>query len=167
MKASQVQGSEAERARVAAAIRESRLGTELPEDAIDFLSRYGTYQEAPAGAEILHQDDLDSSLLILHSGRAEVSAYADEPIYRLSPGMIFGEVALLDEKPRSATVRAVEDCTLIVLAAEGVHRLIEESPALGVALLRNLAKLLCTRIRAGNQQIAALLTSEELREGKV
>ena len=150
------------------AIAESYLSEGFADDrAIDRLASLGVRRRYAAGEVIVKQDEPEDHLLIMASGRAEISTFMDEPLYYLKPGMPFGEVALIDEKPRSATVRAQETTEVVLLPAHELRALMSNQPALGVIVLRNLARVLCARVRASNQQIAALLTIEELRENKV
>ena len=151
---------------IRAAIAESYLADGLDDDAINHLATLGIRRRYAAGEIIVKQDESDEHLLILAKGRAEISTFMDEPMYYLKPGMPFGEVALIDEKPRSATVRAQESSEVVLLPAEELRALMYERPALGLVVLRNLARVLCSRVRASNQQIAALLTVEELRENR-
>ncbi len=146
------------------ALSESYLADGLDESAISFLAKLGTRRRYAASEVIMRQDDVESHLLILVTGRAEISTFMDEPLYFLTPGMPFGEVALIDEKPRSATVTAVEATEIVVLPAEELRRLMYAHPKIGIVVLRNLARVLCSRVRASNQQIAVLQTIEELRE---
>ena len=151
---------------IRAAIAESYLADGLDDKAIDHLATLGVRRRYAAGEIIVQQDETDENLLILAKGRAEISTFSDEPLYYLRPGMPFGEVALIDEKPRSATVRAQEATEVVMLPAEELRSLMYAHPAMGLIVLRNLARVLCSRVRASNQQIATLLTIEELRENR-
>ena len=151
---------------IRAAIAESYLAEGLDGKAIDRLATLGVRRRYAAGDTIVEQDDAEEHLLIMAKGRAEISTFMDEPLYYLRPGMPFGEVALIDEKPRSATVRAQEPTEVVVLPAAELRELMHAHPAVGLIVLRNLARVLCARVRTANQQIAALLTLEELRENR-
>jgi CRP-like cAMP-binding protein len=145
----------------------SYLAVDLPAYAIDQLVSLAHLREFAAGSSITTQDDDEAHLMVLSTGRAVVRAFSDDPVYTLKPGMLFGEVSLIDEKPRSATVSAVEDSTVVVLPAERVRAMIESDPVVGVTVMRNLARVLCARVRAANQQLAVLMTIEELRDHRV
>lgn len=147
-------------------IAESSLAEDLDENAISAIAALGVMRHFEPEAVIVKQDDTDETLLVLASGTAEVTTFTDEPLYYLRPGMPFGEVALIDEKPRSATVRAKEPTDVVMLPAEGLRSLIFGDPALGVYVLRNIGRVLCSRIRSSNQQVAALLTLDELHENR-
>jgi len=151
---------------VRAAIANSYLADGLDANAIDHLATLGVRRRYEAGEIIVKQDEPEEHLLIMAEGRAEISTFMDEPLYYLRPGMPFGEVALIDEKPRSANVKAQEPSECVLLPAQQLRDLMYAHPALGLIVLRNLARVLCSRVRASNQQIAALLTLEELREGR-
>ena len=71
------------------------------------------------GTEVIHQGTTGDSMFIIASGRAEVtveeSAGHSITIAFLGPGDFFGEMALISEETRSATVRTLEDCQLLEL----------------------------------------------------
>jgi CRP-like cAMP-binding protein len=75
--------------------------------------------EVPAGETIIRQGEAGEECYVLRSGRVEVLArgtQGDERILAtLDPGSLFGEAALLTDGPRNATVRAIEQCTLLAL----------------------------------------------------
>lgn len=164
MKGRTVTGSDADRHLVRQGLEGSSLADGLTADQIDRLSELGELRRYAAGEIIVRQYDSGDNLMVLTSGHAEISTFLDEPLYYVRPGMAFGEIALIDERPRSATVRAQEPSEVIVLPGLALRELLESEPALGLVVMRNLAKVLCGRVRAANQQIAALLTLEELHE---
>jgi len=71
----------------------------------------------------------------------------------LGVGEHFGELSLIDSRPRSAHVIAVEDATLIVLRREDFRRRIEESPTVAWALMQELSR----RLRRADEQIGSLV----------
>ena len=70
--------------------------------------------------------------------------------------LVFGEVALLDRQPRSATVMADEDVVCYVLSEEAFHGLGREHPAIAITLLTNLERELSRRIRRANLMVSEL-----------
>jgi CRP-like cAMP-binding protein len=72
-----------------------------------------------ARQELFHKGDAGSQLFVVVEGRLKAlttSTEGDEVVFNvMGPGEVFGEVALLSESPRSATVRAIERCELLVL----------------------------------------------------
>ena len=71
---------------------------------------------------------------------------------RLGPGEFFGEMALLNEKPRSATVRAVGDVSAVVLDKTEFRAIVLDRPRVALALL----EVLSVRIRHADEQISGL-----------
>lgn len=74
------------------------------------------------------------------------------------PGMVFGEMALLDQSPRSAMVTAETDVDCDLLTREDFDRLGTIHPEIQILLLRNLALLLSAKLRKANHQIGAMDT---------
>ena len=100
---------------------------------------------AAAGNVIIRQGDAGDGLYLVVSGRLRVSVAADgteRVLHDLGRGAIVGEIALLSDRPRAATVRAVRDSDLLLLRASSYTSLIERSPA----LLAELARLLVDRL---------------------
>jgi glutaminase len=81
---------------------------------------------------------------------------AHQRIASLGPGMSFGEMALLGQAVRSATVFADTDVSCRVLEFEALDRLTRDVPELKIALLENLARDLAEKLRRANQWISAL-----------
>jgi len=108
-------------------------------------------EQVPAGEEIFRQGDLEAYLAILTQGLVEIARTSllgrERMLATLFPGSVFGEMSLVDGQPRSATARAVEDSTLLVLPAEGFRRLVDEQPLLGRKLLAHVARLISLRLR--------------------
>jgi len=81
-----------------------------------------------AGATIVERGDTTCDLYIVGRGGLEVVGAAGERIGLVKSGECFGEMALLLGQPRSATVRAVSPCDLLVLDAEDFRRIIADFP---------------------------------------
>ncbi|MBI2763307.1 MAG: cyclic nucleotide-binding domain-containing protein [Chloroflexi bacterium] len=99
--------------------------------------------DVPAGRVLMQQGHLGGEVFVLASGGVRVErngiAIADR-----GPGDVIGEIALLSEGPRTATVTTTEPCRLLVLGHREFHSLMDEQPALRLQILEGLAG----RIRA-------------------
>ena len=82
----------------------------------------------------------------------------DEPVVlgRLGCGAVFGELGVLDGKPRSATVKALTDMDIALLDRAGLARLIDTVPAVACALLGAIMVRVAERVRATNAKVQAL-----------
>jgi CRP/FNR family transcriptional regulator, cyclic AMP receptor protein len=111
---------------------------------------------------IIRQDEPGLGMYIIQNGKAAV---VTEPgniqLSLLSDGDFFGEVALLDETPRSATVVARAHSTVFGFFQSDLFSLIERDPRFGVKIVVRVAKILGDRLRKANQQMEGL--AEEVK----
>lgn len=75
-------------------------------------------------------------------------------IASLGRGKSLGEMALLDDYPRSATVRSKTKSTLLILTRKGFDQLLEQHPQIGIKVLKGLAKLLSMNLRKTSSLLA-------------
>lgn len=120
-----------------------------------------TVVELPASSEAFTAGAEADAMYFLTRGEVGIYLAADEAgeqlVSRLGPAMSYGEAALLDREPRSATVRSLTDVTALRLSFAAFDRL--ESDGLGhlqTKLVRNLARVLATRLRSANAEIRSL-----------
>ncbi|MBC8288013.1 MAG: cyclic nucleotide-binding domain-containing protein [Nitrospinae bacterium] len=113
------------------------------------------------GEEIIQEGTLSDCAYIIDAGRVEVSKKRPNGekhiIGVLNENDIFGEMGLIDGFPRSATVVALEDCTISIMTQEAFNSLAQHNPQALMPILKVLAK----RLRA------TLTLVEDLQEGKV
>ena len=138
-------------------IQESYLCVGMSEAEVEMLAEIAQVHTANELEMIVRQFDTDCDLFIVLEGRVRITASNGDLVARLRVGAVFGEIALLDERPRSASVSAETDCRLLRLPASQVRQLMDGNCALSVILTRNIARTLCSRLRSANQQIEALL----------
>src|SRR5215210_7566178 len=97
----------------------------------------------PKGAVIFWRGDPGSTLYIVESGWVKIVVTGQEGqeavLAVLGPGKFFGDLALLDGRPRSADAVAAEECELWLLGRDALVRAIEAHPRLALALLAALA----------------------------
>jgi MFS family permease len=86
----------------------------LPEGVQERLARALIEFKMPAGAVVCREGDAGDRYYLIAAGRAEVTT-GGQIVNELGPGDAFGEIALLRDVPRQATVRAIEDLTLFAL----------------------------------------------------
>lgn len=95
----------------------------------------------PAGREVMRQGEVGREFAVICSGEAEVERDG-RVIATLGPGDHFGELALLGQIPRNATVRATSELVLEVIDRRAFHTLLEDSPGLTRNLLAATARRL-------------------------
>jgi CRP/FNR family transcriptional regulator, cyclic AMP receptor protein len=105
------------------------------------LSRIAQLTEeiaVPAGKVLIRQGDPGREAFVICDGRAKATIRGKKSAH-LGPGECFGEMALLDAAPRSATVTAESDMRLLVLGSRQFSTLIEDTPAIGRRVLAAVA----------------------------
>jgi CRP-like cAMP-binding protein len=106
--------------------------------------------DVPAGRVLMRQDASGGEMFIIASGGVLVERDGQE-LARMGPGDVVGEMALLSEAPRSATVTTTEPTTLFVLAHREFHSLMDQSAEVRRCVFDAMAK----RIRT-HEEMSAL-----------
>ena len=127
-----------------AALAACRLFGGLDDRTVDLLSAALRSRRYRRDEVIFHADDPGDSLFIVASGSVKIMLSADdgtEPaiLTTVGPGGFFGELALLDGAPRSATAVALDAVETLVLRREAFDRLVDSERGLRRALLHSLA----------------------------
>lgn len=143
------------------AIAESYIAQGLAPEFVDRLVEISEVREIPEGQPIVSANEETFDLMLLVSGEGRILTVTDEFIGTIKAGMPFGEIAFLDRKPRSSAVIAGASTTIILWPEEKLRALFDSDPRAASVALHNLCRVLCSRLRSANQQIAALLAVEE------
>lgn len=94
--------------------------------------------ELPAGRDLCEQGAIGREAFVIMEGEAVVRRNGRK-VATLGPGDCFGELALLDHGPRTATVTAQSDMRVLVLGAREFAAIVDEVPSIGSKLLKTLA----------------------------
>lgn len=132
-------------------LRKVRLFEDLDDRSISAIANAIVEQSYAPGQEIVREGDSGVGAFIVRSGRVEVLQKRGGEIVKLGelgPGDFFGEMALLDEFPRSATVRAVEPTTCLGLTRWHFRGILESHPQIALGILPVLTKRLRSAERA-------------------
>ncbi len=107
-----------------------------------------TYQKDEV---LFSQGDIGRALFILESGRVDLIRLepdgSEETIYAVKPGEFFGEMALLEERPRTASAKAAESSKLYLLYRTELDELVHSAPRIAAIIFRHLAERLSGRLR--------------------
>ena len=129
----------------------------LQRDELNKFAELTRERAYPKGSVILFQDDPGDSLYVLRHGRVKVVLIGEDGreviLGVLEPGAHFGELALIDDQPRSAHVIAMDDAQLLILRREDFRRRVEANPSVAWALLLELSR----RLRRADQKIGGLV----------
>lgn len=120
-------------------------------DEIKRFAQNFSLQNIKEGAVLFKEDDIGDYLFFIIDGVMEIVVKAtnkqNEVIATCSSGASIGEMSLLDEYERSATVRAFTDCEILVLTKSKFDSIVAKHPDLGVKVLKGLAKNISKRLR--------------------
>jgi CRP/FNR family transcriptional regulator, cyclic AMP receptor protein len=92
-----------------------------------------------AGATLVKQGEIGDSFYVVLTGQAKVIA-SGRTVNRLLPGDHFGEISLLDGGPRSASVLAETEMTLVIITQKGFLALLTKDPEITICLLEGMAR---------------------------
>lgn len=109
------------------------------------------FVEVKAGEIVFREGKKGNYVCFVAVGRLEVMKTSETgsnvSLTTLSRGASIGEMAILDNLPRSATVRAITDATLVTLSSTSFEQVLDKHPRVGLKILIGLAKLLSQNLR--------------------
>ena len=121
---------------------------ECSSEVLDRLAQATAEFEFAADAPIVQQGQVGNGLYIVVSGGARIVAGSEE-LARIGPGDFFGELSVIDQRPRSASAYAMGDSVCLALASWDLMAVLEEDPHLAINLLQELAG----RLRRADEQL--------------
>lgn len=140
----------------------------IEDETIAFLLERTRAEEAKVGEYFFKEGDQADCMYVIHTGRVLVVKAFDEKelkIRYLDPGDCFGEMALIDMLPRSASVKAVEDSTVLILTTTALEALYKHDLEQFTLLQMNLSRELSRRLRIADKQIlTAMSKTQQLDE---
>jgi CRP/FNR family cyclic AMP-dependent transcriptional regulator len=109
------------------------------------------------GDLIFLEGDVGEELYLVEEGKVAISKAVkgnlEQVLAHMGPGEYFGEMALLDKIPRTASASAEEDCVLMAIGKDDLFTLMEKEPKAAAKLMFNLLKTFTTRLKATNEQL--------------
>ncbi|MEX2426476.1 MAG: ATP-binding protein [Thermomicrobiaceae bacterium] len=139
-----------------AAMKESPIFCGLRDEDLMELIIAGSQRVEEPGTTIIQEGARGESLFVILSGEVEVlrdAGDSETTLARFGPGAFVGEMALVDEGPRTASVRTIEQSNVLEITRAQFDRLIDESPDAGRALVRTiLRRLKSTEAMLVNQE---------------
>jgi len=118
----------------------------IPSDQAENLIAASEQKTYPADTILCHEGALESTFYILLEGEVRVSKWFDESEERLLkhlyPGDFFGEMVIVNDAPRAATVATTCDSTVLELRKEIFADMLEQSSSISIALMREVSRRL-------------------------
>lgn len=145
----------------------------LSEEELEHVFEISHRVEVDAGTVIMREGEPGDSMFFFAEGEVNVSktltmkvgakgfSSAEKSFVTLKSDKVsfFGDMAMFETEPRSASITAGTDCVLYEIRREDFTNLCDQYPVLGVRILRQMAVTLCQRIRRGNEDVLKLSTA--------
>ena len=135
---------------------EAQLFPELTSESLNRIAEHGTVRSYPRHAVLIHEGDRTDAFYIILGGKVKVYASDEdgkEIILNIQgPGEYFGELALIDSAPRSASVMTMEPSKIAVISRADFERCLADNPSIAIELIRSLAQ----RVRSLTESVKSL-----------
>lgn len=125
----------------------------LTPEEVEYILHHGKTLHFHEGQTVFHQGQLGSNLFVVLSGKIMIYD-RNEPIAKLHVGDAFGEMAVLNRRPRSATAAALTETRLFTLDEAEINDILEKRVA--VRVLLNIIHMLSDRLEEANANVANL-----------
>lgn len=148
-----------------AQLRGIQLFSGLKDPALELLARIATEETHARGTKIFRHGEPGDKLYLILAGKVrisrEVPGMGEEALAILGPGQMFGEMALLDESPRSADANVHERCELLAVPRDGFDDLLFLNKDLAYEVLWSIVRMLLKRLRETNDKLTFLSTTNK------
>lgn len=144
-----------------ATIKNSTILVNLSGAELAKLATFCEMREMAEGTTVFIENMPGESLFLIKKGTIRISkmfAEGDEKtLIVLGPEDVFGEMAVIDGLPRSATARVAEEAELISLSKKALEQLCKDDPSLALKLISNIVRVFSKRVREANEEYRDML----------
>jgi CRP-like cAMP-binding protein len=139
------------------ALRACALFRSLPADRLRRVADVATHRDLPSGAAVFREGEQGDEMYVVIAGKVRISRQVpgagEEALGILEPGSHFGEMAMVDDAPRSADAIAHTACALAVIRREALDQLMFVDKDLAYDVLWTFVRTLAARLRETNDKI--------------
>src|SRR6188768_1747112 len=132
----------------------------LKPQAFELIAKVATEESHALGTKIFQHGDAGDKLYVIVEGKVRISrqipGMGEEALAVLGPGQVFGEMALLDESPRSADALCHDSCRLLAISKEDLDDLLFQDKDLAYEVLWGTVHMLVERLRSTNDKLTLL-----------
>jgi CRP-like cAMP-binding protein len=144
-------------------IMELPLFEDLNRDELALIEPYLICRDIKQGTVIYKQGEHGNSICFVVEGALDVIKKGDDnnevQVASLRKGQAVGEMAIIDGFTRSATIRAQSDSSILILKRDDFNKCIDQNPAMGVKILKALARMLSSNLRATSEAVSKMMAS--------
>ena len=142
-------------------IKNSTMLQGLSEEDLGRLAAVCEMRDMGEGTTVFIENMPGESLFLVKKGTIRISKMFEEgdekTLIVLGPEDVFGEMAVIDGLPRSATARVAEDAQLLSLKKKSLEQLCKEDAALALKVINNIVKVFSKRVREANEEYRDML----------
>lgn len=139
----------------AQALQQIYLFKDLDADTLAVVAQAATSLVIDAGQDVCREGQPADGMFLIRSGSVHVTkGGSDADVVMLGSGSHFGELGLVDDSPRSATVTAAERCEIIKVDAAQLRDALATSPAVAAAFYRAIARSIARRLRVTTDDLS-------------
>jgi CRP/FNR family transcriptional regulator, cyclic AMP receptor protein len=146
-------------------LRTVELFSSLKPRALERVAAIASEESHARGTTIFQHGDVGDKLYIILEGKVRISrqvpGMGEEALAVLGPGQVFGEMALIDESPRSADALVHEGCRLLAISKDGFDDLLFGDKELAYEVLWSTVQMLVSRLRATSDKLTMLGVSNK------
>jgi len=139
------------------ALRQVELFEHLTEEQLQLLAKQSREIAFRKHAILMTEGDVGESMYVMLTGLAKVYVSDEDGkelvLYELGPGEVIGDIALLDDEPRSASVSTLEKSSALMIGKAAFLDCLRESPEMGINIIRSLTRRL-RRATLGSRSLA-------------
>lgn len=133
----------------------------LKSDELKAVSRYMNFMDFEPRETVFNEGDRGDYVCFITKGALDVVKDNEKGkqvvITSLGRGRSIGEMSVIDDFPRSATVKAKTKTTLVILTRKGFEKILDDHPAVGVKILKGISRLLSMNLRKTSSRLADYL----------
>ncbi len=134
----------------------------LDSNELAVVAKHMNYYEIAAGETLFKEGDAGDSVCFVIQGALDVYKESATPgkqvrIATVTRNRSIGEMAVIDEYTRSATVSASQPTSIVAMTKTGFDALLHENPKVGALILKKIAVLICSNLRRTSSQLADIL----------
>jgi CRP-like cAMP-binding protein len=146
-------------------LKSVELCSGLKQPALELIARIASDETHKRGDKIFRHGEPGEKLYLILEGKVRISreipGMGEEALAVLGPGQIFGEMALLDESPRSADANVHDKCRVLAVPRDGFDDLLYLNKELAYEVLWSIVRMLLRRLRETNDKLTFLSTSNK------
>ena len=143
-------------------LSDNQLFGGLSPEELERISKMIFVRGYKSGRALFYEDTPGEVMYLVQSGSVGIyKTGADRRellLATVGPGSFFGEMSLLDDQPRSATAKIVEDAELVVITKKAFEQMLETDPGITSKILIALLKAVFQRLRTTDEKFKNLIT---------